>query len=106
MGSALAKVPSRLVVCRGPRAKYQVTLSVRPSTWQAPHEPQAAPFRDQRPSPVLKKRLPLSCASCAAVSVASDGAESTAVALAETAWVLRSTAVTSRSPSSFTKANA
>ena len=53
------------MVWRGPRAKYQVTLSVRPSTWQAPHEPHAAPVSDQRPRPVLKKRLPRSTASAA-----------------------------------------
>ncbi len=52
------KVPTRMVVCRGPRAKYQVTLSVSPSMWQAPHEPHAAPASDQRPRPVLKRRLP------------------------------------------------
>ncbi|MBK8271316.1 MAG: hypothetical protein IPK83_24545 [Planctomycetes bacterium] len=36
--------------------KYRVTLSVKPSIWQAAHEPQPSPLSDQRPRPVLKKR--------------------------------------------------
>ena len=64
VGSVEANEPSKLVDCRGPRAKYQVSLSVSPSMWHAAHEPHASPPSDQRPRPVLKKRLPRSCRSC------------------------------------------
>src|SRR5579883_2224464 len=98
------------MVWRGPRAKYQVTLSERPSMWHAPHEPHAAPASDQRPRPVLKKRLPLSADSAAdpAIGSAEDAVtrKSDAIDPTETACVLRSTAVTSREPSFATNANA
>ena len=55
---ALLNVPSRLVDCRGPRAKYHVTLSVSPSEWHDWQAPHPCPFSDQRPTPVLKKRFP------------------------------------------------
>src|SRR5580658_2076962 len=103
IGGFLPKVPSRLVDWRGPRAKYQVTLSVRPSTWHAAHDPHAAPFSDQRPSPVVKRRLPLST-DAAAVPAAGAAEDATSpVALAETACTLRLTAVTVRVPSLATK---
>src|SRR5262245_1639422 len=57
--------PSIDVVWRGPAPKIQVTLSVKPSGWHEPHEPQARLLRvgaplarllmalpDQRPRPV------------------------------------------------------
>src|SRR5262245_60939876 len=46
------------MVWRGPRAKNQLALSVRPSGWQAAHEFQAWPASDQRPSPVAKNFAP------------------------------------------------
>ena len=45
-------------------------MSVRPSTWQAWHEPHACPLRDQRVSPVLKKCLPRRIA-CVGASIGS-----------------------------------
>src|SRR5262249_31524387 len=96
-------------VWRGPRAKYQVTLSVRPSMWQAAHEPQAAPASDQRARPVVNRRLPwrAEAPGVPAIGSAVDGGPRKSVCreVAATSWVLRSTAVTSRVPSSATKPN-
>src|SRR6185295_12730544 len=101
---------SRLTVWRGPRAKYQVTLSVRPSMWQAAQEPQAAPPSDQRPRPVMKRRLPerADASGEPAVGGAVEGVTRKSVPpeLTATDCVLKSTAVTSRVPSSATKPNA
>src|SRR5262249_36561917 len=110
-----ANEPSRLMVWRGPRAKYHVTLSVSPSTWHAAHEPHAEPFgavlaSDQRPRPVLKKRLPFRTFSAA--EPAAGRAELCAMRKScvegspAMACELNATAVTSREPSSATKANA
>src|SRR5262245_29939812 len=52
----LENEPSSEVDWRGPAAKLQVMLSVRPSGWQLPHELQ--PSLAQRPRPVKKKRWP------------------------------------------------
>src|SRR4051794_21113850 len=52
----LAKSASMAMVWRGPTPNTQVTLSERPSGWQAPHEPQ--PLFDQRPNEVQKNCLP------------------------------------------------
>src|SRR6185437_8526232 len=96
VGSLLLNVPSRLVVWRGPRAKYQVTLSVRPSTWHAPQEPQAAPFSDQRPRPVLNSALPFCTLAAVPVGYADDA--SSGVCPADSLCVFRLMAMTLRVP--------
>src|SRR5258708_6894573 len=102
VGSPWANVASRLTVWRGPRAKYQVTLSVRPSMWQAAHEPQAAPASDQRPRPVVNSRLPTSTFSAVVPAVGSADEASTAPVAIACAFSARP--ATSRVPSFATNA--
>ena len=65
-----SKVVDVSTVWRGPAGNTQVTLSVVPIGWQAT-QPTHAPV-DQRPSPVLKKRWPLSTLNSSLGSPASS----------------------------------
>ena len=90
LAEGLSKSASSERVCRGPRPKNQVMLSVSPSGWHASQEFHAWPRRDHRPVPVTKNLRPRATVTSAPVGAAALGATEA------TSWVARFTADTLR----------